>query len=36
MHNRPWLRALVQMLAAEFGVPVGFSRELAREGGIEL
>jgi hypothetical protein len=36
MHHRPWLRALVQMLAGEFGVPVGFSRELARKGGIEL
>jgi hypothetical protein len=36
MHDPPWCRALIQMLAAEFHVPIGFSIELAREAGLSI
>jgi hypothetical protein len=34
MHDQPWREALIQMLAGEFDVPMGFARELMREAGL--
>jgi hypothetical protein len=36
MHDAPWQAVVVQMWAGEFGVPVAYSRRLAREGGLPM